>query len=729
MANLNKDVKLEGSDALAIADDEWLKLAASAYSSSETWMESNLRGRWRKNIAMFHSRHPEGSKYHTPNYAYRSKIYRPKTRSGVRKNEAAAVAALFGSLEVLDVRAEDSSDVGMSKVALFVKNLCQVRLDKTIPWFKLCVASLQETNVIGTVVSHQSWKYRKRTQKIDIPVLDDRGQPVLDETGQPIIDSETRTTSVVDQPEIRLVPPENIRIDAAADWLDPINTSPFVIEMIPMYLQDVKARMRDSDSKTGEAPWKTLTDSELRSASQHQYDSLRQYREKDNQDPKADHNNEINDFTLIWVHKNIVRRKGRDMLFYTIGVTHRLTDPVELIKAYPHLLEGERPYVAGHAVIEAFRTHPAGTVELTEGLQTAINEVQNSRFDNVRLVLNKRYKLRNGANVDVDVLEHNVPGSVIYMDNPKEDMIAEEFHDVTGSSYNEQDRLNMDFDELAGGFSTSSVATNRALNETVGGMKMMAGSGNMQTDYVIRTWVETWVEPVLRQLMRMEQLYETNEQILTLAGQRAEVSDMELTDDMLLSDLQLRVNVGMGATDPQQRLANFSFALTTIINLAPTANEMGMDIQEIANEIFGASGYRDGKRFWRDQQKQDPQVTQLQKQLDELLKVIETKQVEQQARIEVAKIGADKELQIADQRMELDYQVQKDKVDLALLEAKIKLAGNDIKRGELILQKEALIASITEKEEKLKEARRSKSKSDPGVMQRDQYGNVPYAEH
>jgi len=41
--------------------------------------------------------------------------------------------------------------------------------------------------------------------------------------------------------------------------------------------------------------------------------------------------------------------------------------------------------------------------------------------------------------------------------------------DVTRSSYEMQDRLNVDFDDIAGSFSTSSVASNRKLNETVGG--------------------------------------------------------------------------------------------------------------------------------------------------------------------------------------------------------------------------------------------------------------------
>ena len=64
--------------------------------------------------------------------------------------------------------------------------------------------------------------------------------------------------------------------------------------------------------------------------------------------------------------------------------------------------------------------------------------------------------------------------------------------------------LTVDFDELAGVFSTSSVQANRQLNETVGGMNLMAGSANSLTEFDLRVWVETWVEPALRQCVRLD---------------------------------------------------------------------------------------------------------------------------------------------------------------------------------------------------------------------------------
>jgi hypothetical protein len=132
-------------------------------------------------------------------------------------------------------------------------------------------------------------------------------------------------------------------------------------------------------------------------------------------------------------------------------------------------------------------------------LQRETNETVNQRRDNVSLVLNKRYMVKRGADVDVQSLVRNVAGGVTMANNPEQDVREMEWNDVTASSYQEQDRLNVDFDELTGNFSSSSVMTNRKLNETVGGMQMLSGGANQLTEYLIRTLVETWVEPVLRQ--------------------------------------------------------------------------------------------------------------------------------------------------------------------------------------------------------------------------------------
>jgi hypothetical protein len=71
---------------------------------------------------------------------------------------------------------------------------------------------------------------------------------------------------IKDKPCIELRPIENIRIDAGADWIDPINSSPYLCDIIPMYVCKVKRMMKNKHPKTGEPPWKTYKDKDFEKA-------------------------------------------------------------------------------------------------------------------------------------------------------------------------------------------------------------------------------------------------------------------------------------------------------------------------------------------------------------------------------------------------------------------------------------------------------------------------------
>jgi len=91
-------------------DSDWLRLAQQAYRFSTTWIDSNYRKRWEDSLRAFNNQHSLDSKYNNPAYDKRSKVYRPKLRSVIRKNEAAAAAAFFSNLDVVDVNAQNQAD-------------------------------------------------------------------------------------------------------------------------------------------------------------------------------------------------------------------------------------------------------------------------------------------------------------------------------------------------------------------------------------------------------------------------------------------------------------------------------------------------------------------------------------------------------------------------------------------------------------------------------------------
>jgi hypothetical protein len=582
---------------------DWLKLARESYDASSSYFDANHRKSIERNIALFQSRHPDGSKYNSAAYKHRSRLFRPKTKSVVRKNEAAAAAAFFANVDVVSVEAENESDQMQVASAELVSELLNYRLQKTIPWYLLLLGALQDAQVIGVVCSYQYWKYKER--KAYQPLLDDVGEPMVGPEG-PYMEEVPEV--VEDKPCIELIPRENFRFDPGANWTDVVGSSPYFIRLVPMYVDDVRQEM-----KSGK--WHELSDGQIRTAMA-DYDTIRLAREGKKQDPIADNNAPLTDFEIVWAHENFVRRDGEEVVYWTLGTQHLLTDPVPLKEAYFH---GQRPFVIGQFVIETHKTEPESLVSIGAQMQRELNDTVNQRRDNVSLVLNKRWLVSRTGQVDVNALNRNVPGGAIMVNDVQKDVLELNWPDVTASAYAEQDRLNVDFDELTGNFSQSSIASNRQLNETVGGMKMLGGASSQMTEYGIRTFVETWVEPVLRQVVKLEQMYETDVAVLGLAGERAQLAQKygvnAITDELLNQELTTRVNVGLGATDPQQKLGRFMAAMQAY---AMAVQVPGAVPEAIQRQVFGLAGYRDGGRFFQPNAQQQMLMQQMQQMGQEM---------------------------------------------------------------------------------------------------------------
>ncbi len=589
---------------------DYLAMAREAFTASTTYFDSSIRAKIESNLRQFQGVHPAGSKYHSDAYRGRSKLYRPKTRSTIRKNEAIAAEALFSAKDVLSISAQDDSDEIQQASAAVVMELINYRLKKSVPWFLISMGAYQDAQALGACLSYQYWDYDA-----------ERG---------------------VDKPCIELIPLENFRLDPAAEWSDPINTSPYLIQLIPMYVKDVKARMRRTPIKSeGTRAWKTMTDAQILQASKLYSDSTRLTRERGRTDSK-EVSQSVGDFTVVWVHRNIIAVDGQDLLFYTLGTFHMLTDPEPLKAAYWH---GRRPYAMGFCMIETHKVYPEGVADVTKSLASEINEVANQRIDNVKFAMNKRYFVKRNKQVDVRSLTRNTPSSVTMMDDPEKDVLVINTPDVTASAYQEQDRLNVDFDEVAGTFSPSSVQSNRKLNETVGGMNILTGNASQVSSYQLRTFVETWVEPVLSQMILLEQHYETDSVVLALAGKKAKLFQRfgvdAVTDDLLSRELTLNVNVGIGATSPQEQIANFMLGMKNLKELLADGvlEKYGLDIGEVIKELFGKLGYKDGDRFFDETQ--DPALLAAQAEIQELQKALEQKVSPEMLAKQIEKLDAE----------------------------------------------------------------------------------------
>lgn len=734
-----------------VADDSmWLAIARDAYTSGREWFDTSVRRQVERALAHYRNQHAPGSKYHSELYSKRSRTFRPKPRSMVRRTEAAVAIAFFSTQDLVHVGAVNEGVPEQREAAEVHHHLLNYRLENTLPWYQTLIGGAQDAAVTGVVISKQYWHFETQDEDV-INVYED------EETGEQSFEYGVAQKITKDEPRVDLIPIENLILDPGADWRDPVNSSPYCIELCPMYVWEIREKAKKINPRTGRPWYRSVAKEFLAAAIANDWDSIRKMREGGERVDKYAKISHINQYTIVWVRKVIARMEGRDWCFDCLGSEILLSDPEPIEDVFPHLEGRERPYKMGTMTIEAHKMYPNSTINIVEGMTEEINDLANLRMDNVKMALNKRTYIKRGAGVDIVTLLRNIPGSAVMMNNPATDVKESQPMDVTGSSYQEQDRLNLEFDEVAGHFSGSSISSNRKLSETVGGMSMLSADANQVKEYEVRTLSETWVEGVMRQLVKMEAYYESDETILEVVAAKTNM-DLDRVMEVIKMPVSTRVEVGFSATNPQNRVSRMMYALDVIGKYRQDMLQQ-LDINEVWKEVFGALGYRDGARFLPSiTGKEDPRVQQLMEQVQQLTQMLESRQAEKQmeieGRIQVAEIGAMSRLQgtqlqlgVAAELGRMKMEIEAAKVELSKIDRQLAMEQTDVKRRELHMAREALSHEIQNQDRefllKIQQAaqaaqqpqqpggrssapkRRSTGGGTAGVIQRDNYGMIP----
>jgi hypothetical protein len=731
-------------DPARMLEEQWLARSRDAYRVSTEWFDQAIRPQVTKNLAHFKSRHAGDSKYQHVTYRSRSSFFRPKTRAMVRRTEAAFEVALFSTMDVLDVKPWNDADPQQQVHARVAQQIMQYRLEQTIPWYLVACGAAQDACNTGVAISHQFWRYTARTKRtIELVGSDEDGSLEAREV--------ERKEVVRNEPAIELVPLENFRIDPASDWTDPINSSPYLIHSVPSYAGDLRRELEDRGDDPG------IIEDYLWGCVENDHDSIRVARDGGRVN-KYENRGAVPDYKTLWRRKHIHRLDGEDWYWETINDLILVREPEPLVDAFPHLalLDGQRPYAMGWFVNETHTAIKESTVALVEQMQGEINDVANLRLDAAKNAMFGRWKALRGRNVDTTTLRAGIPQSIISVDNMT-DLQELKQADVSQSAFASEDRLNIDFDEVSGNFSLASVASNRNMNETVGGMNMLSADAGVVKEYEVRTLVETWVEPVMQQLHAMEAAYEDDALVLTRVATTAGVTAQQAQDSLSLP-MRIRVNVGVNATSPEKRLGKLSLGLQTIAAVKPELM-MSINAQEVVKEVFGTLGYADGSRFFSTQQNVDPEKQALQQQVAQLQQMLQGKQMEVQSRERIAKMQTDAKMSLTQLSLRVQWQIamlthaiSTRRSQLEEVDRMLAAEDTEIRKGELRLQREALSHEINESNREVKrlmdEARTAKKggaskpqgerqtdgppklagEDKAGVIGRDDFGTVPFAQ-
>lgn len=629
----------------------WLGLAASNFTTARAFQDASLIVQWERNADHFNSRHFRRSAYNSSLYRGRSRLFRPLSRASERASSAQFAQSWFSNIDLISVKPKNINDDMQLAAARMMQNILHDRLRNSIPWYLTAMGAFQDTRVYGPCFTYTYWEFAEEEFEVAGEVVDLNGKVLVDRENKKVV-----RRTLIDKPVIEMCPPENILIDAGCDWRDPIGTSPYVVRLVPMYVVDVESKMEEGENeKTGRPMWHKLSREDILAADRDSYNTVRQAREGDNRPDKTD-SQEYVEFQIVWVHENFVRIAGTEWVYWTLGTQFMLSDPAPLNDVY---LAGIRPFAYGFSIIETHKFSPSSATELVASVQASVNDIANLRIDNVRLALNKRYIIRRGAVVDLEALMRSVPGGGIMTEDIDNDIKVIETRDVTSSSYKEQERLDTEADDLTGAFRGGSIQNNRALNETVGGMEMLAEGSNAISEMDIRTFTETWGKSQLHLLMLYIQAYEVDDVIYNNAFSES-MKDFEFIEgrnefevkiikqklfDMVRNNVMtLDVNVGLGATSPQRKADMMNSAIRAI---SQTEEQVAsINWQEVNKEMFASYGFQDGSRFIKgedDEEKITEQDLEAARQegMDAAQDQVKLAEIEMRREVEVNKLTAD----------------------------------------------------------------------------------------
>jgi hypothetical protein len=495
-----------------------------------------------------------------------------------------------------------------------------------------------------------------------------------------------KTRIIEDRPDIALIPPENVIFDPNCDWTDPAQSAQYLRIAWPMSADEAWLMVSQAQGQGKKIPFLDTPIEVFRSAvspTAGPSDSIAaRVARNEGTDPAM---MVTGTFGRVWPYEWYIRIAGKDYTFWTLGISRMLSKPVLTADAYPEQ-GGARPLVIGLGAIEAFRPYPMSPVESWQPLQHELNDQVNLRLDHLKQCVSPPAMIKRGADVDLKAVQKRGADRIIMITN-QGDVEWAQIPDIPQSAAQQDAQLNSDFDSLAGIMNMGTVQTNRQLNETVGGMNLLAGDASSTSEFDLSIETETWVGPVLNQVMKLEEYYESDETVLAIAGEKARLFQRfgmsDITDDLLMAQTSLTIKVGVGAANlPMQRLQKFQMAAQTVGGIlqpfvaAQVIKPPIPNVEEIINTVFGAAGFRDGgDRFFVDLggsqgQTPDPKT----------LAMLGEQDVKRQANmISAQKIQEDSKVKMA-QLAQKDRQDQA-KLELERMRAHAEVAKNIMQTG------------------------------------------------
>ena len=621
-------------------------LSQQAYKQSQDYFDSDLIMKIARRYNMYNSVHNNDSKYCKEEYK-RNKHYVPKSHEFVKNFVAQTVIAYFDNPEFAYLEAELEEDLISVMSAEYFSFVMLKRLKSKRNWW---LTFIQMTAQGGSIHNFCAAK----------------------------VDWDTNLKQPIAVP----INIEKLRIDPNADPLDPISDTSYIIYQQEMYIDEIL----EKQEKDG---WKKISVDDLQSnfASENtENDQVELSRYREGYNPRQGIRGISNELNKVNVHENIIRYKGKYKVFYTLGTTKLLSDVYDLEKIYPQGI----PYVIGVIFPEESKIYSASPLDHAYQSQVLINDYTNIAMDGAEDIVRPVTLFRASSGFDVKRWLNAGSDTAISVRDTKD--VTQLNKQIAPQGIKEQlPYLMTNFDTTVGGLASSTLAL-EGQQTTATSQLARSRSQSQVLQMYLTNYNEKFIVPVLELMLKCEKIFGLKDKkfvdnvfkkLKLLERYQDKLIrdgiDFEVNDDFRNAEINLHINVGMGAVTPQMRA---EMLLATVSNLRanlPTFSQE-LDEKEIAKMLFSLNGEKNLNRFIKVNE-ENQEVIELQNQLQQL-----------QQELMNAKNRTPEEIQANIERINADVQEKYKQIEM--LDAQISLIKSKAVATNVGSQKDAVELSM-----------------------------------
>lgn len=575
--------------AFPLSKKEYLDHIKTFQTSAENYMANNLHPQWKKNEYVYRLIHENKTLTTDPRYRHRSKLYIPKARNAVTRKLAAFIGTYFSSPDIVSLTPRKKHDRMLSEAAQLLFAATNYRLKHSMNFFLNCVFAWLDVMKYGRGCVCVGWDYEEKTtkKKEDVPLKDDLG--VTEEIKQMEI---VKIQVLKDEPTLRHVPVWNLFIAPSSDPINPVNSSPCLIEKLPVFVPEALRKWENGE-------WTIPKEVDLSKKTEAE-DYLERFRWKPSEfeqaiDAEKADETDKKPWRQLEIWKCFVNVDGRDVFFLSLKGEHMLTDPEDVEGKWP--CQG-RPYVMGGILPDSTNAYWDSFLEIVEPLQREINAIRNQRRDNITLALNKKLLVRRTAGIDTNSLLFSRPGAPILGDDIGEMAVRElMYQDVTSSSYKEQQLNEVAFEETTG-ITPYNMGTQRpGMNQTATGTSILTEEANTVNSMELRIINETFIIPLLEMVVQFEQEFENEEVLRHVADEEGIDFDAIWTREAIEAKFDIEVNAGIGSTSREIRMRNLGMFLDRGMAINTQYGAPVINLLQFVKEGMPLAGFDNPDRF------------------------------------------------------------------------------------------------------------------------------------